>query len=75
MNNGHHDLSKLHKPGDLTCQKQQQPKFRIQDNPSIIETYANKFIGAVFDGGAVSILKGRMKRRHRASPRFKPPIV
>ena len=32
---------------------QQQPKFRIQDNPSIIETYANKFLGSVFDGGAV----------------------
>ena len=34
--------------------EQQQPKFRIQDNPSIIETYANKFLGSVFDGGAVT---------------------
>ena len=33
--------------------EQQQPKFRIQGDPSIIETYANKFLGAVFDGSAV----------------------
>ena len=25
--------------------EQQQPQFRIQDNPSIVETYANKFLG------------------------------
>ena len=64
--------------------EQQQPKFRIQDDPSIIETYANKFLGAVFDGSAVnlslgrsgSILKKRIKRQHRASnPWSKSPIA
>jgi hypothetical protein len=41
--------------------EQQQPKFRIQDNPSIIETYANKFLGSVFDGGAVSLTFGSLR--------------
>jgi hypothetical protein len=41
--------------------EQQQPKFRIQDNPSIIETYANKFLGSVFDGGAVNLTFGSFR--------------
>ena len=41
--------------------EQQQPKFRIQDNPSVIETYANKFLGAAFDGGAVSLTFGSFR--------------
>jgi hypothetical protein len=41
--------------------EQQQPKFRIQDNPSISETYANKFIGAIFDGGAVTLTFGSLR--------------
>jgi hypothetical protein len=41
--------------------EQQQPQFRIQDNPSIVETYANKFLGSVFDGGAVSLTFGMIR--------------
>ena len=41
--------------------EQQQPKFRIQDNPSVIETYANKFLGSVFDGGAVTLTFGSLR--------------
>jgi hypothetical protein len=41
--------------------EQQQPQFRIQDNPSIVETYANKFLGSVFDGGAVSLTFGTFR--------------
>jgi hypothetical protein len=41
--------------------EQQQSKFRIQDNPSIVETYANKFLGSVFDGGAVSLTFGTIR--------------
>ena len=64
--------------------EQQQPKFRIQDDPSIIETYANKFLGAVFDGSAVivplgrsgSILKKRIKRATQGhNPSSKSPIA
>jgi hypothetical protein len=47
--------------GDLTMAEQQQPQFRIQDNPSIVETYANKFLGSVFDGGAVSLTFGTIR--------------
>jgi hypothetical protein len=39
----------------------EQPQFRIQDNPSIVETYANKFLGSVFDGGAVSLTFGTIR--------------
>jgi hypothetical protein len=39
----------------------EQPKFRIQDNPSIIEIYANKFLGSVFDGGAVGLTFGAIR--------------
>jgi hypothetical protein len=41
--------------------EQQQAKFRIQDNAAIIETYANKFLGVVFDGGAVSLTFGSLR--------------
>jgi hypothetical protein len=41
--------------------EQQQPKFRIQDNLSIVETYANKFVGSVFDGGAVCLTFGTIR--------------
>ena len=41
--------------------EQQQPKFRIQDNPSIIESYANKCLGAFFDGGAVVLTLGSIR--------------
>jgi hypothetical protein len=34
------------------------PKFKIVDNPSIAESYANKLITASFDGGAVVITLG-----------------
>jgi hypothetical protein len=41
--------------------QEQQPKLRIQDNPSVIEIYANKFIGSVFDGGAVGLTFGSIR--------------
>lgn len=41
--------------------EQQQPKFRIQDSPTIIETYANKFLGSVFDGSAVCLTFGTIR--------------
>ena len=41
--------------------EQQQPKFRIQDNPSVIETYANKFLGSAFDGSAVTLTFGSIR--------------
>jgi hypothetical protein len=34
------------------------PKFKIIDNASVAETYANKLIAAFFDGGAVVITLG-----------------
>jgi hypothetical protein len=41
--------------------EKQQPKLRIQDNPSVTEVYANKFLGAVFDGGAVTLTFGSIR--------------
>jgi len=41
--------------------EQQQSKFRIQDDPSVIETYANKFLGSGFDGGAVTLTFGSLR--------------
>jgi hypothetical protein len=37
---------------------EQKQKFRIQDNSAVVETYANKFIGSSFDGGAVMLTFG-----------------
>ena len=36
-------------------------KFKIIDNPSVAETYANKLVAASFDGGAVVITLGTMR--------------
>ena len=59
--------------------EQQQPKFRIQDNPSIIETYANKFLGSVFDGGAVTFtfgsLRVRLEKTDEAPIQGQQPVV
>ena len=60
--------------------EQQQPKFRIQDDPSIIETYANKFLGAVFDGSAVNCLHlGRsgssLEKTDQAPTQGQQPVV
>jgi hypothetical protein len=44
---------------------EQKPKFRIHDNAAVVETYANKFIGSSFDGGAVMLTFG--------TTRFIPP--
>jgi hypothetical protein len=44
---------------------EQKPKFRILDNAAVVETYANKFIGSSFDGGAVMLTFG--------TTRFIPP--
>jgi hypothetical protein len=53
--------------------EQQQPKFRIQDNPSIIEIYANKFLGAVFDGSAVNRL--HLEKTDQAPTQGQQPVV
>ena len=37
---------------------EQRPKFQIHDNPAAVETYANKFVGASFDGGGVTLTFG-----------------
>jgi hypothetical protein len=41
--------------------EQQQPQFRIQDNPTVVEMYANKFLGSVFDGSAVCLTFGTIR--------------
>jgi hypothetical protein len=41
--------------------EQQQPNFRVQDNASIVETYANKFLGSYFDGGGVCLTFGTLR--------------
>lgn len=38
-----------------------QSKFRVQDNPAVTEVYVNKFLGAVFDGGAVALTFGSIR--------------
>ena len=59
--------------------EQQQPKFRVQDNPSIVETYANKFLGAVFDGAAVNLTFGSLRlhleKTDQAPTQGQPPVV
>jgi hypothetical protein len=37
------------------------PKPRIVDDPDVHEVYANKFISAGFDGGAVAVTLGCMR--------------
>jgi hypothetical protein len=57
--------------------EQQQPKFRIQDDPSIIETYANKFLGAVFDGSALTFgsLRLHLEKTDQAPTQGQQPVV
>ena len=59
--------------------EQQQPKFRIQDNPSIIEIYANRFLGAVFDGSAVNLTFGSLRlhleKTDQAPTQGQQPVV
>ena len=55
--------------------EQQQPKFRIQGDPSIIETYANKFLGAVFDGSAVNLTFGSIDKTDQAPTQGQQPVV
>ena len=38
--------------------EEQQKKLRVQDNPAVTEVYVNKFLGAVYDGGAVALTFG-----------------
>ena len=40
---------------------QQQHIFRVQDGPSIVETYANKFLNATFDGSTVVLTFGSLR--------------
>ena len=39
----------------------QQLKFRIEDNPAVIESYANKLVGSFFDGGSVCLTFGALR--------------
>jgi len=41
--------------------EQQKRKLRIHDNPNVIESYANKFVGSFFDGGGVSLTFGALR--------------
>jgi hypothetical protein len=47
---------------EMILAEEQQPKLWIQDNPSVTEVYANKFLGAVFDGGAVALTFGSIRK-------------
>lgn len=38
-----------------------QTKLRVQDNPAVTEVYVNKFLGAVYDGGAVTLTFGSIR--------------
>jgi hypothetical protein len=73
------DGNAVHNPGDLTVTEQQQPRFRIQDNPSVIETYANRFLGAVFDGAAVNLTFGSLRlhleKTDQAPTQGQQPVV
>ena len=41
--------------------EEQQTKLRVQDNPAVTEVYVNKFLGAVYDGGAVALTFGSIR--------------
>jgi hypothetical protein len=41
--------------------EEQQKKLRVQDNPAVTEVYVNKFLGAVYDGGAVALTFGSIR--------------
>ena len=40
---------------------EKKSKFRINDNAAVGEVYCNKFLGSVFDGGAVSLTFGAFR--------------
>jgi hypothetical protein len=41
--------------------EEQQQKLRVQDNPAVTEVYVNRFLGAVYDGGAVALTFGSVR--------------
>jgi hypothetical protein len=43
------------------AEQKPKPKFQIHDNPAVVEAYANKFIGSMFDGGAVALTFGSIR--------------
>jgi hypothetical protein len=51
---------------------------RVQDNPLAVEVYANKFLGAFFDGNSVSLTFGSMRvapqGAEEASPTVQPIV-
>jgi hypothetical protein len=51
---------------------------KVQDNPLAVEVYANKFLGAFFDGNSVSLTFGSMRLApqggEEASPTMQPII-
>jgi hypothetical protein len=53
--------------------------LRVVDDPTVKELYANKFIGSMFDGGALSITLGIMRflpqRTEGAPPEGAEPEV
>jgi hypothetical protein len=68
---GRHD-----QPGDLTVADDKQPKLRIQDNPTVVEVYVNKFLGSTFDGGAVTLTFGSLRaQEHSDNGASQGPVV
>jgi hypothetical protein len=51
---------------------------RVQDNPLAVEVYANRFLGAFFDGNSVSLTFGSMRMappgEEGASPTVQPIV-
>jgi hypothetical protein len=41
--------------------EEHQTKLRVQDNPAVTEVYVSKFLGAVYDGGAVVLTFGSIR--------------
>lgn len=41
--------------------EEHQTKLRVQDDHSVTEVYANKFVSSVFDGGAVILTFGSIR--------------
>ncbi len=40
---------------------EQKPRFPIHDNTTVIESYANKFVGSFLDGAAVNLMFGALR--------------
>jgi len=64
-------------PG-LAEMDKKQVAVKVQDNPLAVEVYANKFLGAFFDGNSVTLTFGSMRIAPQAEEGAAPtmqPIV